>query len=80
MRASIAVLTLTTFFACPALAQDVNCDNFQHGEDKNSWTAKEPMIIEGPSGQMTLNPRTRFQAGVKFMGIDLGAMLDQKCR
>ncbi len=41
-----------------------------------SWTCVAESTIEGPNGRMPVTPGMTFARGLKFMGVDLAALLD----
>ena len=40
------------------------------------YEPKQTIKITTPGGEITMNPGTKFQPGVKFMGVDITEMLD----
>lgn len=80
------LLFVSLVVAGPALAQQPNppapaptaqlrCDDFTRNPD-GSWSALHPVTING----VTLGgPGVRFREGVAFGGVDLAAILNQRC-
>jgi hypothetical protein len=75
----------TALFTTTALAQSglshfgLACSDFRES-DNGLWTPNHHITINGPSGEVTISPALSFRAGLAFMGVDLGTMLDQECR
>lgn len=55
------------------------CHAFRRNKD-GSWTCTAEVTISGPFGDVKLTPGTTLRRGVQqMMGLDLGALLDDKC-
>ena len=57
---------------------EVPCDAFRKNPD-GSWTYLKSVVIKGEHGEITIGPNMTFNKGVKFMGLDLAALLSQHC-
>jgi hypothetical protein len=42
-----------------------------------SWEPRQPVTIQGPTGQISLNPGVRFRRGVLFMGVDVAKLCEE---
>jgi hypothetical protein len=45
-----------------------------------SWSALRPVAIPGPYGQVSVRRGMTFNRGVYYQGLDLVALLEQRCR
>ena len=77
------ILCLSTLLSLTIItashAQQIPCDQFRANQD-GSWTPVRAMTIRAANGEITVTPAVSFRAGIAFMGIDLGSVLDQNCR
>lgn len=58
--------------------EDDVCAAFKRNPN-GSWSCIEAVTIESGSGKIQIGPGMYFSRGVKFMGVDLAAWLDEKC-
>lgn len=42
-----------------------------------SYSVIKPVVIQSPTGSISLNPGMSFAYGVQFMGIDIAKFLDE---
>jgi hypothetical protein len=82
LRLSAAVSAALLIASCTTTAwaqRDPVCQQFRRNQD-GSWTSTGSVTIENPSGKVGIGPGMTFTRGVGFMGIELAALLDAKCR
>lgn len=61
------------------MMQEVPCSAFRNNGD-GSWTSIAIVTISSPGGgHIQIGPGMTFSRGVRFMGIDLAALLDANC-
>jgi len=60
-------------------AQELDCADFHRNPD-GSWSPSRQMTIPNLNGgRVSMGPGVTFKAGEKFVGVDLGAVLDRQC-
>lgn len=59
----------------PPLARPLTCGDFQRNPN-GSWSPRVGVTING----ISMGPGVAFNRGVAIGGIDVAALLDQKCR
>jgi hypothetical protein len=62
----------------PTQANSLNCSDF-HRNPEGTWTAVRPVTISGPSGSASFGAYAFFPPGAKFVGLDVGNTLEDKC-
>jgi hypothetical protein len=56
------------------------CNVFEEKSD-GTWSPNRPVILNGPTGQISLMPGVSFRSGSLLLGpFDLGAQLKRQCR
>jgi hypothetical protein len=62
-----------------AHAQQLDCADFVRNPD-GSWSPARQMTIPNLNGgRVSMGPGVTFKEGAKFVGVDLGAILDRQC-
>jgi hypothetical protein len=62
-----------------AFAQELRCGSFRRNP-LGSWSATRPVTLRGPYGKISVGRGRTFNRGVYYKGLDLVALLEQRCR
>jgi hypothetical protein len=62
-----------------AHGQQLDCADFQRNPD-GSWSPLRQMTIPNLNGgRVSMGPSVTFKEGTKFVGVDLGSILNRQC-